>query len=111
MRNRTADSEFPSSTGWTAMPGMPIAQHWHTPGDVLSCRDEVRRDHRVSGRQWPAMRTRLPTMPHDTASRTLARLRIGPDADHGAWSIRRGPPAHVAAVRLGNPGTLVIMLP
>ncbi len=28
-------------------------------------------------------------MPHDTASRTLARLRIGPDADHGAWSSRR----------------------
>jgi hypothetical protein len=38
------------------------------------------------------MRTRLPTMPHDTASRTLARLRIGPDADHGAWSSRRGHP-------------------
>src|SRR5271165_7373512 len=56
------------------------------------CRDEVRRDHRVSGRQGPAMRTRLPTMPHDTASRTLARLRTGPDADHGAWSSRRGHP-------------------
>ena len=60
--------------------------------NVLNCRDEVRRDHRVSGRQGPAMRTRLPTMPHDTASRTLARLRIGPDADHGAWSSRRGHP-------------------
>ena len=57
-----------------------------------SCRDEVRRDHRVSGRQGPAMRTRLPTIPHDTASRTLARLHIGPDADHGAWSSRRGHP-------------------
>jgi hypothetical protein len=44
-------------------------------GTVRFCRDEVRRDHhRVSGRQGPAMRTRLPTMPHDTASRTLARL-------------------------------------
>ena len=42
--------------------------------NALSCRDEVRRDHRVSGRQGPAMRTRLPTMPHDTASQTLARL-------------------------------------
>jgi hypothetical protein len=62
-------------------------------GAPLYCRDEVRRDnHRVSGRQGPAMRTRLPTMPHDTASRTLARLRIGPDADHGAWSSRRGHP-------------------
>ena len=38
------------------------------------------------------MRTRLPTMPHDTASRTLARLHIGPDADHGAWSSRRDHP-------------------
>ncbi len=58
------------------------------------CRDEGRRDHRVSGRQGPAMRTRLPTitMPHDTAARTLARLHIGPDADHGAWSSRRGHP-------------------
>ena len=44
------------------------------------CRDEVRRDHRVSGRQEPATRTTLPTMPHGTASRTLARLHIGPDA-------------------------------
>jgi len=31
-------------------------------------------------------------MPHDTASRTLARLHIGPDTDHGAWSSRRGHP-------------------
>jgi diketogulonate reductase-like aldo/keto reductase len=46
----------------------------------------------VDYRQGPAMRTRLPTMPHDTASRTLARLRTGPDADHGAWSSRRGHP-------------------
>jgi len=60
--------------------------------DMHSCRDEVRRDHRVSGRQGPAMRTRLPTMTHDTASRTLACLRIGPDADYGAWSSRRGNP-------------------
>src|SRR6266571_2402728 len=50
-------------------------------GNARSCRDEVRRDHRVSGRQGHAMRTRLPTMPHDTASRTLAHLHIGPDAD------------------------------
>ena len=49
--------------------------------NLLSCRDEVRRDHRVSGRQGPVMRTRLPTitMPHDMASRTLARLHISPD--------------------------------
>ena len=38
------------------------------------------------------MRTRLPTMTHDTASRTLACLRIGPDADYGAWSSRHGNP-------------------
>src|SRR5690348_8423806 len=31
MRNRTADSELSSPTGWTAMPGVPMAQHWHTP--------------------------------------------------------------------------------
>src|SRR5690348_7110994 len=31
MRNRTADSELHSSTGRTAIPGMPIAQHLHSP--------------------------------------------------------------------------------
>ena len=61
--------------------------------EVLICAaTEVRRDHRVSGRQGPAKRTRRPTRPHHTASRTLARLHIGPDADHGAWSSRRGHP-------------------
>jgi hypothetical protein len=93
MRNRTADSELPSSTGWTALPGVPIAQHWHTPSEVFSCRFAgLEKPSAVRELAWPGglvLTAGGEGVDARTVDEHVVVVGSGPAGLAAAWAIRR----------------------